>query len=870
MQPEQLGPYRIGRVLGRGGMGVVYEGTHEQTGERSAVKVLLSTLEEDEDVRLRFEAEIDTLKRLRHPNIVRLNGFGTDQGFLYYVMEMVDGASLHQELKRQRLFEWQEVAKIGLEMCSAIKHAHDRGIIHRDIKPANILLHEQGGVKLSDFGIAHFFGGQRITEAHSVVGTLEYMSPEQTLAQPVGPKSDLYSLGAVLYALLVRKPPFVARNLSEIIRKHQNSLPESIRLIHPDVPDKLESIIFELLAIRPENRPHNAFLAAKKIESLLRSLEIDPEHLFVRPMDDNTPKAPSLGPTRLPGYSKPPSKKEAPIGPTRGMVIENGIIDLGGIVTSETEEETELRTPDEGRPSEASLLNLDHDTPAPARNASDVTVEPEDPMMNSEGPRTVKTRQSSVVSGAQGTTLFSNERPIGKEPPKAGEGAGEKDDPGEVTPLSVKMKDNLNAFHDVPASSRQVRHGEVLIDHDSRCRPVKDEPIPNIKYFDEICPKNDETASMTDPDSSFPAHRIPIPSLPADRFQDSPTRDGLEQPPSVPTSPAPDPSSRLTAPLDSGSEDAGQRKIKVSVPESPKTDIYQSADVTSKRPLPVSRFVAVKEEDLDDLGKVERENRPIISLQIILTSICLILVGLVVFYMLQPVPPETLFERIVKTIEGDGSSDSDEPGEIPYSRLRRAGDDIRYFIRHYGDHPKADRIRYYEDQLELADLERHLERRRKTLVPAERAYLEAISYERYDPEQTIIKLRAMIDLFSSDAVTLAESENLADNGESDSEEASRESETKKRGMRHRLTNPTEQCIEIARRRLQRLEKELVASNADVLIALNRRLADAERLEHRYPQRAESIRRSIVQLYDDRLWAEDVVRRAKEALNRPRP
>ncbi|MGL4593716.1 MAG: serine/threonine protein kinase, partial [Thermoguttaceae bacterium] len=139
MQPEQLGPFQISRILGRGGMGTVYLGTHEATKEIVAVKVLPCSME-DHELRLRFSAEIDALKRLNHPNIVRLFGFGEEEEMLYYVMEYVDGPSLHHQLRQKRLFSWQEVAKIGLEMCAALKHAHDRGITHRDVKPANILL----------------------------------------------------------------------------------------------------------------------------------------------------------------------------------------------------------------------------------------------------------------------------------------------------------------------------------------------------------------------------------------------------------------------------------------------------------------------------------------------------------------------------------------------------------------------------------------------------------------------------------------------------------------------------------------------------------------------------------------------------------
>ncbi|MDR2171981.1 MAG: serine/threonine protein kinase [Planctomycetaceae bacterium] len=289
MQPEKLGPFQIGRVLGRGGMGAVYEGIHEQTGEVAAVKVLLDTFDEENDTRLRFEAEIDTLKRLRHHNIVRLYGFGKDQGALYYVMELVEGASLYAELRRKRFFYWYEVAKIGMEICWALRHAHDRGITHRDVKPANILLEKTGAVKLSDFGIASLFGSQRLTGVNAVVGTLEYMSPEQALAGPVGPRSDMYSLGAVLYALILNKPPFTAKHLAEIIKKHQENIIEPIRQTRNDVPEELEIIILNLLQIQPETRPQSPFAVARRLQTLLQNQFGHYEKIIIRPTDNTTP-----------------------------------------------------------------------------------------------------------------------------------------------------------------------------------------------------------------------------------------------------------------------------------------------------------------------------------------------------------------------------------------------------------------------------------------------------------------------------------------------------------------------------------------------------------------------------------------------------
>ena len=157
MQIEQLGPYKIGKRLGRGGMGSVYEAVDNQSGQRVAVKALSPQLAMAEGFRERFEAEIDSLKKLQHDSIVRLYGYGEQDGILFYSMELVAGTSLEEELKAGRRFDWRETVDIAVQICLALKHAHDHGVVHRDIKPANLLLTKSGRVKIADFGIARLF-----------------------------------------------------------------------------------------------------------------------------------------------------------------------------------------------------------------------------------------------------------------------------------------------------------------------------------------------------------------------------------------------------------------------------------------------------------------------------------------------------------------------------------------------------------------------------------------------------------------------------------------------------------------------------------------------------------------------------------------
>ena len=272
---KKLGPYVIQKPLGSGGMGAVFLGTDETTGERAAVKVLSPGLGADANFRERFGTEIETLKKLRHPNIVQLLGFGEQDGQLFYAMEMVDGQSLQEELRSGRRFEWREVAQLGVQICQALKHAHDRGIIHRDLKPANLLHTPDNQVKLADFGIAKLYGMSQLTVAGGVIGTADFMSPEQGDGRPVTARSDLYSLGSVLFALLTGRPPFASRSAAEVIHKlhYEEALP--VRRLAPDTPEEFELIIAQLLEKDPAKRIATALAVANRLKAMEFGLSLE-------------------------------------------------------------------------------------------------------------------------------------------------------------------------------------------------------------------------------------------------------------------------------------------------------------------------------------------------------------------------------------------------------------------------------------------------------------------------------------------------------------------------------------------------------------------------------------------------------------------
>jgi serine/threonine-protein kinase len=189
-------------------------------------------------------------------------------------MELIAGSSLEEELAKGRRFDWREVVRIAIDVCKALRHAHDRGIVHRDIKPGNILLSADGQVKIADFGIARLFGNSKLTVAGAIIGTAEYMAPEQAAGKPVEPRADLYSLGAVMYVLLARRPLFKGKSAKEVIHKQQYEIPEPLRHFNPDVPEVLERLIAALLEKEPERRTPNAMVLGRVLDAMQQSTAV--------------------------------------------------------------------------------------------------------------------------------------------------------------------------------------------------------------------------------------------------------------------------------------------------------------------------------------------------------------------------------------------------------------------------------------------------------------------------------------------------------------------------------------------------------------------------------------------------------------------
>lgn len=269
---EFLGPYRIGKPLGRGGMGTVFAAVHEKTKQPVAVKLISDNVADESKFRRRFDAEIKSLQCLSHSGIVKIYGFGEEEGHLFYSMELVRGDSLQKVIKREKRLEWQTTIDVAIQICGALKHAHDIGVIHRDLKPANLVVDENWQVKLVDFGIAKIFGDSN-TVAGSLLGTADYMAPEQATSEGITQRTDLYALGSVMYAMLAGRAPFTGKSVTQVINALQRDRPVPIDLIRPDVPPELVELIHELLEKSPQDRPPTALAVMNRLKAMKAGLE---------------------------------------------------------------------------------------------------------------------------------------------------------------------------------------------------------------------------------------------------------------------------------------------------------------------------------------------------------------------------------------------------------------------------------------------------------------------------------------------------------------------------------------------------------------------------------------------------------------------
>ncbi|MEK7328319.1 MAG: protein kinase, partial [Chloroflexota bacterium] len=243
--PSKIGRYDIKAELGRGGMATVYRGYDPQVKREVAVKVLPREFLHDPTFRARFTREAETVAGLEHPAIVPLYDFGEDNGQPYFIMRLMPGGSLADRLKDGPLSA-EECVRIVARLARALDDAHSRGIIHRDLKPGNILFDNHGDPYISDFGIAKLSqggGGTLGVTGSGIIGTPAYMSPEQTLGKPVGPQSDVYALGIILYEMLTGHQPYEADTPIAVALMHLSQPLPLPRQFNADIPEDVEEVV---------------------------------------------------------------------------------------------------------------------------------------------------------------------------------------------------------------------------------------------------------------------------------------------------------------------------------------------------------------------------------------------------------------------------------------------------------------------------------------------------------------------------------------------------------------------------------------------------------------------------------------------------
>ena len=260
---RHLGRYRIDSVLGRGAMGVVYAAVDTRLGRRVAIKTVQRGFLADEstasEFAARFEREAQAAARLSHPNIVTIFDFGEQDGESYIVMEFIPGRELAKVIDSGERLTLQQTVTLISELLDALGAAHAQGIVHRDVKPANVMLDATGHVKLADFGVARLVDNQQDrTMPGTLVGTPNYMSPEQILGQAVGSRTDLFAVGVLLYQLLTGQKPFQGRSAFDTQKAIVQSEPPPPSSLQPGVPSAFDALVLQALAKRPEDRPADA------------------------------------------------------------------------------------------------------------------------------------------------------------------------------------------------------------------------------------------------------------------------------------------------------------------------------------------------------------------------------------------------------------------------------------------------------------------------------------------------------------------------------------------------------------------------------------------------------------------------------------
>lgn len=278
--------YEILEVIGTGGMAVVYKARCHRLNRFVAIKILKDEYSQDEEFRRRFHAESQAVAMLSHPNIVAVYDVSTSSDADYIVMELIDGITLKQYMEKKGVLNWKETLHFSMQIAKALEHAHSRGIVHRDIKPHNVMVLKNGSVKVADFGIARIMSkGNTLTR--EALGSVHYISPEQAKGGRVDNRSDIYSLGVVMYEMMTGRPPYDGESPVAVAIQHINGGALMPSTLNPNIPGGLEQIIMKAMALDPNDRYESATAMLYDMDEFRK----DPSILFdynVPPLDDVT------------------------------------------------------------------------------------------------------------------------------------------------------------------------------------------------------------------------------------------------------------------------------------------------------------------------------------------------------------------------------------------------------------------------------------------------------------------------------------------------------------------------------------------------------------------------------------------------------
>lgn len=279
------GRYEITELIGEGGMADVYRAVDVVDGKEVAVKILKKEFAESEEFLRRFRNESKAIAVLSHPNIVKIYDVGFSEKIQFIVMEYIDGITLKEYMENEQVLNWKDSVHFVTQILRALQHAHERGIVHRDIKPQNIMMFTDGTIKVMDFGIAKFAREEGRTATDQAIGTVHYISPEQARGDVTDAKSDLYSVGVMLYEMLTGQKPFDTDNPVSIAVMHMQNIAEMPRHINPNIPEPIEEIIVHAMEKNPDDRYQTAIEMIKDIDRFKADPDADFGYIRKVPAD---------------------------------------------------------------------------------------------------------------------------------------------------------------------------------------------------------------------------------------------------------------------------------------------------------------------------------------------------------------------------------------------------------------------------------------------------------------------------------------------------------------------------------------------------------------------------------------------------------